>query len=149
MISKQDKDHTQFGNYQPIALLNADLKLFLKILANRFLPYLPQLVHADQAGFIPQREARDNTTRAIELIHIAHSESQPFLLFQQTQKRLLTSWIGNFYNPPFNILAWWNECNLGFRHCTLAQQLPCWLTGFDQSTSLCLLGRDRAAPSLH
>lgn len=52
VIPKQDKDYTKCGNYWPIALLNADLKLFKKILANRLMPHFPYLVHAD---FIPQR----------------------------------------------------------------------------------------------
>lgn len=70
VIPKQDKDHTQCGNHRPIRLLIADLKLFSKILANSLLPYIPHLVHTDQAGFIPQTEARDDTVRAIDLIPI-------------------------------------------------------------------------------
>ncbi|XP_073488868.1 uncharacterized protein [Aquarana catesbeiana] len=48
IIPKLDKDYIQCGNYQPIATLNVDLKLFTNILENRLLPHISQLVHDDQ-----------------------------------------------------------------------------------------------------
>lgn len=33
-IHKPPKDHTQVGNYSPMLLLNADVKIYAKILAN-------------------------------------------------------------------------------------------------------------------
>lgn len=74
VISKPDKDHTQCGNCRPIALLNVDLKLFLYIIMTTLLPHIFWFIHTDQVGFIPHREARDNT-RVIDLIHSARSVS--------------------------------------------------------------------------
>lgn len=74
--SSKTKDHTLCGNYRPIALLNSDLKLFSKILANRIFPFISLFIHADQVGFVPQQEARDNITKAIDLIHTARSGAQ-------------------------------------------------------------------------
>lgn len=51
LIPKEGKDPLLC--YRPIALLNSDLKLFAKILANRLLPHIPSLIHRDQAGFVP------------------------------------------------------------------------------------------------
>lgn len=50
------------GRYRSISLLNVDTKLQAKVLYHRLLPHISQLVHFDQVGFIPHREARDNTT---------------------------------------------------------------------------------------
>lgn len=55
----EGKDLTQCGSYLPIALLNADLKLFAKILSNRLLLHTPCLIHRDQRGFVPLREPQN------------------------------------------------------------------------------------------
>lgn len=71
----------QCGSYRLIALLNMDLKLFVKILANRLLPHILSLFHTDQASFMPFHEPRDNTIRVVNsLIYAARSSSRPLLL---------------------------------------------------------------------
>lgn len=69
VIPKPGKDTSLVTNYRPISLLNVDLKWYAKILANRLLPLLPQLISLDQVGFVPRREARDNTLKAINIHH--------------------------------------------------------------------------------
>lgn len=76
----QNLDHSQCSNYRPISLLNIDLKLFSKIITNRLAPLLPSLVHSDQVGFIPGREARDNTTKTLHLISYAQHQNIPTCL---------------------------------------------------------------------
>lgn len=71
LIPKPGKDTSQVSNYRPISLLNVDVKLYVKILANRILPLLPNLVSLDQVGFIPDREARDNTLKVISVHSLA------------------------------------------------------------------------------
>lgn len=44
------------------------MKLFAKVLATRLSPLLPAVIHKDQVGFVPGREAWDNTTKTIHLI---------------------------------------------------------------------------------
>lgn len=73
LIHKEGKDPMSCGSYRPILLLNIDLKLFCKILATRLVQYLQKLVHLDQVGFIPTREARDNITKVLNLLHVATS----------------------------------------------------------------------------
>lgn len=80
LIPKEGKDLLRCGSYRPIALLNSDLKLFAKILANRLLPHIPNLINKDQAGFVPQREPRDNTIRVLNLVHAARTSRRPLLL---------------------------------------------------------------------
>lgn len=58
-------------------MLNLDLKLYSKLIANRLQPLMPIIIHNDQVGFIQDRQARDNTLRTISLIAKAQKESIP------------------------------------------------------------------------
>lgn len=72
------------SSYRPISLLNIDLKLFTKILTNRLTQYMPDIVHLNQVGFIPAREARDNTTKVLNLIEVATATKTP-CIFHSTE----------------------------------------------------------------
>uniref|UniRef100_A0A8C5WJ93 Reverse transcriptase domain-containing protein n=1 Tax=Leptobrachium leishanense TaxID=445787 RepID=A0A8C5WJ93_9ANUR len=80
ILPKECKDTDLCSSYRPISLLNCDLKLFAKILAERLKPFLPALVNADQVGFVPGREAWDNTMRTLQLMHHARRSSQALAL---------------------------------------------------------------------
>lgn len=87
VIPKADKDPSQVSNYRPISLLNVDIKLYAKMIANRLLPLIPGLVSADQVGFIPGREARDNTIRTLNIHHwLTSSDTKGFLLSLDAEK---------------------------------------------------------------
>lgn len=60
MILKPNSDSTLWSNYRPISLLNLDIKLLAKILALRLNLIIGGLIHKDQVGFIPRRQASDN-----------------------------------------------------------------------------------------
>lgn len=72
VIPKEGKDHAHCMNYQPISLLNVDLTFFTHILTSRLQFHLQDVIHPDQAGFIPTKEAKDNATRALNIINLAH-----------------------------------------------------------------------------
>lgn len=80
MIPKEGKDPLHCQNYRPIPLLNVDLKIFTKTLSIRLMETIPQLIHSDQVVFVPTREAWDNTTKAINLIHAARTQKILVLL---------------------------------------------------------------------
>lgn len=80
LIPKPDKDHTLRGNYRPIALLNSDLNVFTKLLSLCLNLVLPSVVHKDQVGFVPGRQAGDNTRRVINLIDIINRQDTEALL---------------------------------------------------------------------
>lgn len=67
VIPKEGKDLSIVANYRPISLLNVDIKIYAKILANRLLHLVPELISSDQVGFVPGREARDNTIRTLNV----------------------------------------------------------------------------------
>uniref|UniRef100_A0A8C5LL16 Reverse transcriptase domain-containing protein n=1 Tax=Leptobrachium leishanense TaxID=445787 RepID=A0A8C5LL16_9ANUR len=77
VIPKPGKDHSDCKNYRPISLLNVDTK----ILATRLMPYVSGLVRPDQVGFMPGREAKDATSRALNAITLAKRSGQALLLF--------------------------------------------------------------------
>lgn len=80
LIPKPGKSPLESSNYRPIALLNTDLKIFTKILADRLSLWLPQLVHKDQVGFVLNRQGGDNTRRAIDLIDVLNKRDESALL---------------------------------------------------------------------
>lgn len=80
LIPKPEKDPTLCANYRPIALLNSDLKIFTKLLSIRLNMILPSLVHKDQVGFVPLRQAGDNTRKVIDLVDVANREKTAALL---------------------------------------------------------------------
>lgn len=80
LILKPGKDLSECSSYRPIALLNSDMKIYTKILANRLLSWIPQLINKDQVGFVPCRQGGDNTRRTIDLIDIANRMDAPTLL---------------------------------------------------------------------
>lgn len=76
VIPKEKRDTKQCNNFRTISLLNVDLKLFAKILARRLAAQLKNIVYYDQVGFMPDREARDGTIRAIDLNHKINKDKQ-------------------------------------------------------------------------
>lgn len=90
VLPKEGKDHTLPGNYRPISLLNTDIKILAKILANRLKPILLTVIHPDQTGFIMGREARDNSNRALQLIHWVESQgtTSPCLLLSTDAEKV-------------------------------------------------------------
>ncbi|XP_075044810.1 vomeronasal type-2 receptor 26-like [Mixophyes fleayi] len=80
VIHKEGKDPSDCASYRPISLLNVDIKLYAKILATRLNGVLPGLIHYDQVGFIPGRQARDNTRRAIDLVQIINQRCLPAMM---------------------------------------------------------------------
>ncbi len=60
VIPKPDKDPLECANHCPISLINADLKIFSKVLASRLEVVIKKIISPDQTGFIKGCLASDN-----------------------------------------------------------------------------------------
>lgn len=87
VFCKTGKDRNTCSSYWPICLLNIDTKLYAKVLYHRLLPHISSLVHLDQVGFLPNREARDNTKTALNIIYLVQKTGKPCLLIPTDVKK--------------------------------------------------------------
>ena len=62
------KDPTDISNYCPITLINTDYKLLTKLLAIQLMDHVKQLIHCNQARFIPHRLIFDHIRLAKAII---------------------------------------------------------------------------------
>lgn len=60
LLLPKKPDAAEPQHFRPIALLNADYKLFAKALSQRLSAWLPAAIDADQTGFIPGRDIATN-----------------------------------------------------------------------------------------
>lgn len=77
LLLKKGKDPADCASYRPLSLLNADLKIYAKLLARRLQGHMTELVHSDQTGFIKSRLATDNVRRLLHIIHDAQDLNSP------------------------------------------------------------------------
>uniref|UniRef100_A0A8C5MMF1 Reverse transcriptase domain-containing protein n=1 Tax=Leptobrachium leishanense TaxID=445787 RepID=A0A8C5MMF1_9ANUR len=87
VIPKPGKDESECRNYRPISLLNTDAKIFAKLLAERLKPFLSKLVRPDQVGFMPGREARYATSRALGAVAYAKKTGEGVVLLSMDAEK--------------------------------------------------------------
>lgn len=80
LIYKDKKDPAECSSYCPISLINVDLKIYAKLLADRLPLVIPSIISLDQVGFLPACEAQDNTIKIISLISHCQSQKIPLCL---------------------------------------------------------------------
>lgn len=82
-------------NYRPISLLNADLKIFTRILANRLAPFLPELLSSTQFSQ-RGRSVIDSGILLRDIYHAKYKEKNPAYLVSLDFKKAFDS-IGHNY----------------------------------------------------
>ncbi len=81
------KDQREIANYRPITILNADYKILTKILANRVAEVAANLIHPDQAGFVPGRRIMDHIRLSKLMIDYAEAEEENGMIIALDQEK--------------------------------------------------------------
>jgi hypothetical protein len=66
---------SSMGDFRPVACYNVIYKCITKIIANRMLPLLGDLVSMNQSAFIPNRSISENVLLALEIVRNYHKET--------------------------------------------------------------------------
>ena len=66
---------SSMGDFRLIACCNVIYKCITKIIANRMLPLLGDLVRMNQSAFIPNRSISENVLLAQEIVRNYHKET--------------------------------------------------------------------------
>lgn len=77
LLIKKDKDPVDCSSYRTLNLLNADLKIYAKVLVRRIQSHMPTLVSCDQTGFIKSRLAADNFRQLLHIIDASVDKTAP------------------------------------------------------------------------
>ncbi|KAJ4793535.1 RNA-directed DNA polymerase (reverse transcriptase)-related family protein [Rhynchospora pubera] len=132
LIPKLDNP-TEPKDFRPISIVHSAQKILSKILANRLMPLLPDLVHPSQTGFIKGRLITENFIYAQHLLHHFANQHIPLAVFKADIYKAFDTVSWSFIS---NILR-----AMGIPHVFVDWILNCVLQGKSQVVVNGLVGR--------
>ena len=113
LIPKAGKDQRLLKNLRPITLLNIDYKIIEKVISNRMLTALQQIVSSDQTGFLPNRRITCNIRKILDIMHHTDRENIPAIVlsidyqkvFDKIEMTAIMGGLNYFQFAPF-IIRW-------------------------------------------
>ena len=87
LLPKPGKDPEKCASYRPLSLLNSDYKILSKLIASRMDNIIPKIIHADQSGFIRNRQGSDNVRRLLHIIESTRSQKTPLLIMSMDAEK--------------------------------------------------------------
>ena len=122
VIPKPQKNSKILANLRPITLLDSDYKIVEKIIANRMMDGLEEIIHENQQGFMPNRRAAVNIRRMFEIISLTEREKIDGAIlsldFEKCFDKISFSAIFGaleFFGFADNIIEWVRTIYIGFR----------------------------------
>ena len=76
LVYKKNGETYLLTNYRPISLINADIKIITKVLADRLKLVLPKIIHSTQTA-VYGRKIDQNIHLIRDLIDLANKEDEP------------------------------------------------------------------------
>ena len=87
LIEKKGKDRNYLLNWRPISLINVDAKIASKIIATRIVKVLPEIIHANQLGYVKGRFIGEAARSILDVMDYTKKENIPgILLFIDFEK---------------------------------------------------------------
>ena len=94
MIPKTNGQLEELRNWRPITLLNVIYKILAKMIARRLQPYLSELIHDSQTGFIQERSIFDNIFLFWKWWLLLKCISKIWQCYFSILKKLMIEWTG-------------------------------------------------------
>ena len=99
LIEKKDRDKRFIKNWRPISLLNVNVKIASKALANRVKKVIPKLIAVDQTAYVKGRFIGESIRVINNLIeHIEREGDEGILFSPQTLRKLSTQLTTHFFS---------------------------------------------------
>jgi len=81
------KEKMKIENYRPITLLETDYKIHTKTVVNKLGRVCQNLIHKDQAGFVPERSLFDHTRLAHLMVDFTEKQEQNGCIISLDQEK--------------------------------------------------------------
>ena len=92
LIENKDRDKRFLNNWQPISLLNIDVKLLNKALAKNLRITLPSIIKSDQTAYVQGRFIWESARLISDILDVTNYLIFQVIWLQWILKKLLTPW---------------------------------------------------------